>query len=204
MGSGSLLLAAVMKMMGTVFERSVPRMSSASSKPSMVGMWMSSSASAKSCTNNNSSAAGPEVALWISRSSPESSASRASRFSSTSSTSRHFTLSTIFIPPDRSVHVQQLGECGGIDLDAFRHRLQRGRRHGDHLRGFKGLYRRDAAGARDGPQARGAVSVGPRKYDAQQPLAVSLGCRFEQHVDGGPRIVHALVYREGEGAVLLD
>src|SRR5690349_4551896 len=193
-----------MKMIGTAFDRSVPRISSASSKPSMVGMWMSSSASAKSCTNNNSSAAGPDVALWISRSSPASSASSASRFSSTSSTSRHLTLSTIVFLRDVSVRPQQVAERCRVDLDALRHRVERGGRHGDHFRAFKLLHRSQAAGGRNRAQSRGPVRIRTRQDDTQDPFTIGLRGRLEQYVDRGARVVHPLVLRKGEGAALFD
>src|SRR5436305_1769855 len=80
-------------MIGTRRVRSVPRISSASSYPSIPGICTSSRASATSCRSSSSSAAGPDGALRISTPSRRSSASIAIRFFSTSSTTRIFTVS---------------------------------------------------------------------------------------------------------------
>ena len=81
---------AVMKMSGMCRVRSLPRISSASSKPFISGICTSSNARATSSWASSSSrASGPDWALRMSSPSRCSSASRAMRFSSTSSTSRH-------------------------------------------------------------------------------------------------------------------
>ena len=54
---------AVRKMIGTCAVRGLPRISSASSKPSMPGMLTSRIASATSCLSSSSSAAGPDSAF---------------------------------------------------------------------------------------------------------------------------------------------
>src|SRR3954471_13354061 len=78
-------------MIGTWRVRSLPRMNSASSKPSMPGIWTSSSARATSWTRSSSSASSPDRAFRSTSPSRRSSASSDTRLSSRSSTRRKCT-----------------------------------------------------------------------------------------------------------------
>src|SRR5476649_2872964 len=79
---------AVRKMIGTCAVRGLPRISSASSKPSMPGMLTSRMASATSCLSSSSSAAGPDAAASTEMSGRASDASSAVMLFCTSSTIR--------------------------------------------------------------------------------------------------------------------
>ena len=185
-------------MIGMCFERSVPRMSSASSKPSIVGMWMSRNASAKSCTNNSSSAAEPELALKISRSSPLQ--QRFEREEVLLDVIDQQALDLIRHPTAPCAR-RNCARAGRFNSTLPGAACKRGRGHGDHFRGFERLHGRDAAGVRHGRKPRGAVGIGARQHDSQQPLTIGLRGRLEQHVDRRPRKVHPIDLRQRESAV---
>src|SRR6202022_3743348 len=189
-----------MKMIGTCRVRSLPRMSSASSKPSISGICTSRRARATSWTRSSSSASGPERAVKISTSCRRSNADNASRFSSRSSTSRHFTNFSIRL----SQGAEQLCYLRERQYEIRRAALQGGHYHERHFGAVRLLNHGDASSLMDGMQSSGTILVPSSENDAEQPLAIDIGSGFEQYVDGGPREMHRLVGGQGYLAVFLD
>ena len=188
-------------MIGTWRVRSLPRISSASSKPSMSGICTSSRASATSCSSSSSSASAPERASSSSTSSRRSSAESASRFSSRSSTSRHFTRAA----RGRSVHDRAIvyraasrsAICSSGSTRSTGLRFERRLGHRAAPARSPVLHDRDARRRDARPRARAAPSsLAPVRMMPSRRCAVDVRGRLEQHVDRRPGEVHRLVDRQ--------
>ena len=171
--------------------------SSAVWKPSMPGIWTSSRIAANSSWSRRRSASSPDAARTRSASSGSRIASRASRFSGRSSTSSSFARSVTGSTARRGT-VRSLEREHGVRDRARDRRV----RHRPPLRRLRVLDDRDAAVALDRRQSGGAVLVCAREHDPDRAVAVDLGDRLEEHVDGRPRELDARVDGEREMAVL--
>jgi hypothetical protein len=201
-------------MMGTARVRSAPRISSASSKPSISGICTSTTASATSCTKSSSRASRPERAPRISSASCRSSASRATRFSSRSSTSSTFCLGLGLMagrtssacsarrrPPAQAA--QGPAQPGGAQ----------GARRGQRRRAASGMAGEEAvrgSWTRARPPAP-CTAARPSAPSSLAPLSSAAASRapgsprgLEEHVDGRLRVAHRLVHRQRAGRAGLE
>src|SRR5882757_147106 len=203
---------AVTNIKGMCRVRSLPRKSSASSKPSISGIWTSRKASATSCTRSSSSASEPERAVNTFTSWRANKAESASRFSSRSSTSKHLiggsaNVSIFSAHPHRCrTCVQGLQHAGDFiqcQHAVRRPQLERGQRHVRRARGVGSLHDGNTAGIVNCREARCPVVVGTREDDAQEPVMIDICSRFEQHVDRWPRMVHQVIGGERELRALI-
>ena len=192
-------------MIGTCRVRAAPRSSSASSKPSISGIWTSMMARATSCCRTSSSASTPERAVSTSTPSRRSSAESASRFSSRSSTSRHLTrrrgdehgsTTGAITRPPHVERAQQIGDLRQRQHAIRRRPLERGFRHHRRHRGLGLLDDRNSAGTFHRLETGGAVGVAAGEDHTEQATPEHVGGRFEQDIDRRPGEVDQFVDRE--------
>src|ERR1700689_4314655 len=193
---------AVTNIKGMCRVRSLPRSSSASSKPSISGIWTSRKASATSCTRSSSSASEPERAVKTITSWRANSAASASTFSSRSSTSKPLiggsaNESIFSAHPHRGWTCVQCLQHSGDFIQCQhavrRPQLERRQRHMRRQRGIGPLDHGNTTGNVNCRKPGCPIFVGTGENDAQEPIPIDVGSRLKQHVDGWPRMMHWVI-----------